>query len=1683
MARGQGSSSDASEMTALQLLRERARKGVCSNKLPVLELTPGNYDQWLHALKLRFTLCELSGLIPGSIVPQHAQDAELQQFGLALLLPTLSENDRQHVWTARTVADAIQAIHTARHGTRRIHQVNLLVNLFNVQMGPSECIADFIRRVETNLRELSDAGIRLDPLVGPIKVITAASKLEKYRQSANIVLGSDQPLTMTMVHQSMRAVEITDEEAAPTGAALAVAASVATTSATDTASDTASALAAIGKQLQRFESKLTNSISSRTQGQGQGQGQPQQQQQQQHQNPPERARTDRVGRKEPYQRNHNGDNNKPCHNCGRSNHLFTACYRPCSVCGGPGPANGGHSSHQCPRRAQGQAGAAVGLIPELTGSAFMGGGEFDIPMPPLDVVTPPFDPNWSHPVGHYMGPRLINGPPGSRPGGMANGVSPFKCRSQWFLDNGASHHMTPCKEYLHDFVPDVVHRGSVSGVGGALSRAGVGTLMFTATVNGKEVCHKLPGVWYVPAMSVSLLSAQQLHRDGYWTTQGGPHDPTYYVINQAGECVLECPHTGFEGTLNIPSFKPILSWSSTTKYDLERFPYHHCVNPALKTVRTPVRFSTPTTSRMEVQVECGMGASGCAQRMRGDGTIRDPLTPSCAQPVVTSGTIRDPMTPVCEWQVITPGTRRDPNPLGCTQRVRTIGQGVCSFSLANHASDPETPELWHQRLGHMNYQSLYRLVHQGCLQGINVPVAQLKQLHNDKCEVCVMAKHRRAAAPPREDRAEGIMHTLHSDVEVYPEKGLDGSVYAVTLMDECSSNAGIVTLSHKSGVEESMKTMILRWESVTGKKAKYLITDRGGEYFGTSFTQWCNSKGIIHNKSPPKTPHLNGKAERLNQTLGDQVRAMLLNYNLAKQLWPYALRYAVLLYNVGWNKRLNVTRYQAFHGKVPNVRDYRTFGCKVFARLAESSRDKLDPKSDLGIYLGPANDGPGCQVLRFRPELKHKRYSVQVFRDVVTFEHLHDVCHNLPSSYRWGGEIPLPVSGGPLTRSRAHEAAPPSLGDPDLQPLTTTELQQRLSLVVNPSMSVPESVQDAPDSGENAHDSDTPAVVRVSDNPQGVPTHNVQRLLPAYYSAAALFDSHLNTGKAMAYNATSVAKRKQISSCRPVPSEHLCVPLLHVGPIVPITQAKAYYQQHPLPVTPAQAMSCPFAKQWLGAMHSELEALHANNTWTLVPHHPAMTVIPCRWVFVIKYDAQGAVSKFKARLVAGGHRQQEGIDFTETYAPVSRYATHRTFLSEAAWHGWQVHQLDITTAFLNGVIDTDVYMKQPPGFADGNNMVCHLQKCLYGLKQAPRVWYHTLKHALLELGFKCVPADTSFWVRHGEAMVYLTCVVDDMMVASPNPALTQHIVKHILMVFKGVNGGIAHHYSGFKLTWVPSLRAVWLTQTSYIEDMVAKFKPLCDSWQSRPYFPWPEGLRVTPTGTSLDPESPLLDVVMYHFRSGLGSTCWVAFTSRPDAAFYCSQLSRVANMPTVAHWDLLMRLMQYFDSTKHEGIKLGGRPQEVETFVDSSHGTGTSDGWPVRGHVVCVHGGPVSWASKTIRLTCTSSTESEYRAMSECVKEVLWMSQILSHFNVICRPLLIRGDNQAAINAVTSHAVTAHTKHIELHIQFMREKVEQGDIAFKHIKGSENPADIFTKSLGSVSFQKCKAAMGVCEPP
>jgi hypothetical protein len=313
--------------------------------------------------------------------------------------------------------------------------------------------------------------------------------------------------------------------------------------------------------------------------------------------------------------------------------------------------------------------------------------------------------------------------------------------------------------------------------------------------------------------------------------------------------------------------------------------------------------------------------------------------------------------------------------------------------------------------------------------------------------------------------------------------------------------------------------------------------------------------------------------------------------------------------------------------------------------------------------------------------------------------------------------------------------------------------------------------------------------------------------------------------------------------------------------------------------------------EWHQAMNHEFDALLTNQTWLLVPPYHSQNTIGCKWVFRIKWHADGSIERYKARLVAKGFHQQLGIDYHETYSPVIKPTTVRTVLSLAISSGWSIHQIDIQNAFLHGHLSEEVFMTQPPGFQHPQypHHVCKLNKALYGLKQAPRAWFSRLSSRLLELGFHGSQSDTSLFISRTTTLtMFVLIYVDDIIITSPSPAAIDGVLSTLQSDFAVKDLGPLKFFLGIEV--IPNEHGVLLSQQRYIKDILTRTKML----EAKP-FTTP---MASSTTLSVHDGEPFPDHTL--FRNTVGALQYLSI-AHPDIAFVVNKLSQFMHKPTLTH--------------------------------------------------------------------------------------------------------------------------------------------------------------------------------------
>ncbi|CAI7806959.1 unnamed protein product [Closterium sp. NIES-53] len=456
----------------------------------------------------------------------------------------------------------------------------------------------------------------------------------------------------------------------------------------------------------------------------------------------------------------------------------------------------------------------------------------------------------------------------------------------------------------------------------------------------------------------------------------------------------------------------------------------------------------------------------------------------------------------------------------------------------------------------------------------------------------------------------------------------------------------------------------------------------------------------------------------------------------------------------------------------------------------------------------------------------------------------------------------------------------------------------------------------------------------------------------------------------------------------------------------------AYCFLAPAPEKPAsmeEALAGPDREKWLVSRDAEYQSLLENGTWDLVVLPEGKKAVQCKWVLRIKTDDKGQVTISKSRLVAKGFMQKENQDFNEIFAPTAKPPTLRVLLADAAVSGKPIIQMDISTAFLNGVLKEDVYMTQPPGYEDGTGRVCKLKRSIYGLQQAPRCWYQKLA-AVLEMGFRTSSSDESLFLKgEGEKLVLFLVYMDDILLFSSSMKEIQNVQQQLMMNFKCKTLGEVKYYLGMHMERDLDHRWLKLHQEKFIKELGEKYGI---ENEHKVATPLPAEFKLVKAA-----EDEGVEVEeQQQFQSLVSSLLYTAVHTRPDISFSVGQLARVVQNPSEEQVDASERVVKYLNShpsigvqysasaqvkqkgvevLKEKGELLGEGKLFLTCFTDSSWASERDDSSSVGGYICVVGGGPVSWRSKKQTETALSSVESEYMAMFHAVKEVIWLRRLL----------------------------------------------------------------------------------------
>ncbi|GJY02320.1 retrovirus-related pol polyprotein from transposon TNT 1-94 [Tanacetum coccineum] len=456
-----------------------------------------------------------------------------------------------------------------------------------------------------------------------------------------------------------------------------------------------------------------------------------------------------------------------------------------------------------------------------------------------------------------------------------------------------------------------------------------------------------------------------------------------------------------------------------------------------------------------------------------------------------------------------------------------------------------------------------------------------------------------------------------------------------------------------------------------------------------------------------------------------------------------------------------------------------------------------------------------------------------------------------------------------------------------------------------------------------------------------------------------------------------------------------------------------------------------------------------------------------------KLDENGVVSRNKARLVAQGYNQQEGIDFDKTYAPVARLESIRILLAYACAHDFKLFQMDVKSAFLNGFINEEVYVAQPPGFVDFKKPyhVFKLKKALYGLKQAPKAWYDHLKSFLLDHKYTMGLVDNTLFTKKKDSHIIIVQIyVDDIIFGSTCQDLCDDFSKIMHDEFEMSMMGELNFFLGLQIKQLED--GIFFNQSKYVKEMLKKF-----GLENAKSIKTPMS---SETKLTRDEEGDSIDDTKYHGM--IGSLLYLT-ASHPDIMFSVCLYARFQEAPKTSHFEAVKRIFRYIKGTSHLGLWYPkGTGLETIVYADSDHAGDYVDRKSTSGVCTFVGCCLTSWLSKKQTALAISTTKAEYVFARKACQQALWMKQALVDYEVKLEDVPVLCDNKGAIDLSKNPVLHSRTKHIKIRYHFLRDNVQKGNISIEKVSSKDNIADILTKPLKREPFNLLRLGLGLMEP-
>lgn len=1037
--------------------------------------------------------------------------------------------------------------------------------------------------------------------------------------------------------------------------------------------------------------------------------------------------------------------------------------------------------------------------------------------------------------------------------------------------------------------------------------------------------------------------------------------------------------------------------------------------------------------------------------------------------------------------------------------------------------------LMHRRFGHASPKILSMLHTVTDIPEIKIP----RKI--PVCGTCARTKMKKRRSTKLAEHKEQPLALVSLDVAGPFPVSYRGYRYFAQLLDNYTRRSWILLLKHKDDLYKELDEWVVFAERESGHKLLCTRTDNAPEIL-KYLLNWKRKDGVKVQVTEAYTSSQNGPAERYIQYSENNIRAMIDDGQVPVEFWceaakaqcyevnrtcrgPVVTKKEVLPDGSVQEFQRQISPQEAWDGKQPVATHIKTWGCKAYASVSRKSQ----PPGARTDHLIPI--GRDCVLMGYSEDTdKHYRvYAPDLHTTVLASTVRFDETKpggSIDNFRLWmemsdgsfvespGTPNVLPVrnpKGRPastVSQITANAMKPPPIAfqspafrkpgaslmiDSFLEssPATSTAPsgpQKETEPEAGPAVPTPE-----PSDGDLPMP-DVPVVTTIARHPDPtqwrLPSDEpIGNVAPGRYS---LRDqpkrsyAELEDEDEEALEEQRSKRQRAMIAMLDWFDEEFDEDLTEIALVAATT--KGLDMGIKIPQSYKEAMASPQAQHWKKAIAYELEQLLINQTWRGEVPPSTANLISTKWVFTLKFHADGRLDRFKARLVARGFSQTSGIDFNETFAPTVRMATLRAFFAIVACEDLLCEHYDIKNAFTESELQHELYLSVPEGVENvKKGHALRLLRSLYGLKQAARDWNQLMKGELLSWGFVQSKGDPCLYV-HPVHEIKLLVYVDDIAAAAKQQSALDWFFDKLDKRFTAKNLGEIQKILGIRVTRNRKEFALYLDQEQYLDHVLTKYG--YEHSRSKPIATPIDDYKHLRPANSKDKR---IDASRY--REIVGSLMYAMIYTRIDIAFILGRLSQFMQDPAEHHGQALRRLMRYLRSTISLRIRFGrGKAISDDTlrvYSDADYAADKTDRKSITAFVGLVGGGPIFWGSKKQNSVSTATTEAEYMAMCTTAKQGQWMAQVLRDMGYpeYIAPngttVDMRGDNQGAIALAKNPVLSDRSKHIEVQYHYVRELQDCGKANVSFVPTDKMIADALSKPVQKPLLERFIKSVGM----